>query len=198
VRHLRQDDGVSRWRPNDGGSEGVVTTSSRCPPGSRGPLRSSLATSVASVPHGACTRGAGTWMPGRLGCAVAPEPAGLACTENEPLGGSQARRGGRGGETAPSRRRDRAPPSPSPGVASAGLGNAPGRVRELLRHAQLDGAREVVAHTDAERSASTSVCSWKTGFELVDGATDLDGRPHWRWSRPLDSPCVQAATPRGP
>lgn len=78
---------------------------------------------------------------------------------------------------------------PVDGVAELGYVVAPERqgrgvatavVRELLARARASGLREVIAHTRAEASPSTSVLS-RCGFMKVHELVDPDDGPIWRW-----------------
>ncbi len=82
---------------------------------------------------------------------------------------------------------------PVDGVAELGYAVAPARqgggvatavVRELLARARAAGLREVIAHTRAEASPSTSVLS-RCGFTKVDELVDPDDGPVWRWKVPV-------------
>ncbi len=70
--------------------------------------------------------------------------------------------------------------------ARRGRGIATAAVRVLLERARAAGLREVIAHTLAEPSASTSVLAG-CGFEKVDELIDPDDGPVWRWRIRLDA-----------
>ncbi len=61
-----------------------------------------------------------------------------------------------------------------------GRGVATAVVRELLARARTAGLREVIAHTRAEVSPSTSVLT-RCGFMKVDELVDPDEGPVWQW-----------------
>lgn len=78
---------------------------------------------------------------------------------------------------------------PTNGVAELGYAVAPARqgrgiatavVRQLLDQARTSGLRLVVAHTLAERSASTSVLA-RCGFVKAAEILDPDDGAIWRW-----------------
>jgi ribosomal-protein-alanine N-acetyltransferase len=82
---------------------------------------------------------------------------------------------------------------PINGAAELGYAVAPSRqgrgiatavVRELVTRAVAAGLREVIAHTRAEESPSTSVLA-RCGFKKVDELVDPEDGPVWRWHLPL-------------
>lgn len=91
---------------------------------------------------------------------------------------------------------------PADGVAELGYAVAPARqgrgiatsaVRQLLEQARASGLRLVVAHTLAERSASTSVLV-RCGFTKTADVIDPDEGAVWRWEHPvaLSEPAAEA------
>jgi [ribosomal protein S5]-alanine N-acetyltransferase len=85
---------------------------------------------------------------------------------------------------------------PDDGAAELGYAVAPSRqgrgiatavVRELLARGGAAGLREVVAHTRAEPSPSTSVLT-RCGFVKVDELVDPEDGPIWRWRVALANP----------
>ena len=83
---------------------------------------------------------------------------------------------------------------PVEGVVELGYAVAPARqgrgigtavVRELVARARTAGVREVVAHTLAEVSPSTSVLA-RCGFTKVEELVDPEDGPVWSWKICLD------------